>query len=84
MGSVAEELFRSLPCPVLTVGPNISSRFDNQSEIKQILFSDGPFPGVGCGVSISRRCDSRVRGLHHAFTRCPVGRSETPGRHGST
>lgn len=38
MGSVAEELFRSLPCPVLTVGPNIARRFDNQSEIKQILF----------------------------------------------
>jgi nucleotide-binding universal stress UspA family protein len=26
MGSVAEELFRNLPCPVLTVGPNISRR----------------------------------------------------------
>jgi nucleotide-binding universal stress UspA family protein len=38
MGSVAEELFRSLPCPVLTVGPNISQRFDAQSGIKQILF----------------------------------------------
>lgn len=38
MGSVAEELFRSLPCPVLTVGPNISHRFDTQSEIKRILF----------------------------------------------
>jgi nucleotide-binding universal stress UspA family protein len=38
MGSVAEELFRSLPCPVLTVGANISRRFDSQSEIKQILF----------------------------------------------
>ena len=24
MGSVAEELFRHLPCPVLTVGPNVS------------------------------------------------------------
>lgn len=38
MGSVAEELFRSLPCPVLTVGPNISRRFDAQSEVKEILF----------------------------------------------
>ena len=38
MGSVAEELFRCLPCPVLTVGPNISQRFDTQSEIKKILF----------------------------------------------
>lgn len=38
MGSVAEELFRSLPCPVLTVGPNISQRFNTQTEIKRILF----------------------------------------------
>jgi nucleotide-binding universal stress UspA family protein len=38
MGSVAEELFRTLPCPVLTVGPNISSRFTTQREIRHILF----------------------------------------------
>lgn len=38
MGSVAEELFRCLPCPVLTVGPNISSRFAAASEVKEILF----------------------------------------------
>src|SRR5579864_535251 len=38
MGSVAEELFRSLPCPVLTVGPNVSHRFNAQSGIRQILF----------------------------------------------
>ncbi|MGZ4858643.1 MAG: universal stress protein [Candidatus Angelobacter sp.] len=38
MGSVAEELFRSLPCPVLTVGSNISRRFKAQTEVKEILF----------------------------------------------
>lgn len=38
MGSVAEELFRGLPCPVLTVGPNISPRFAAQAEVKEILF----------------------------------------------
>lgn len=38
MGSVAEELFRTLPCPVLTVGPNISPRFTMQREIRHILF----------------------------------------------
>lgn len=37
MGSEAEELFRGLPCPVLTVGPNIAKRFVPQSEIKEIL-----------------------------------------------
>jgi nucleotide-binding universal stress UspA family protein len=38
LGSVAEELFRTLPCPVLTVGPNISPRFAAQPEVKHILF----------------------------------------------
>lgn len=38
MGSVAEELFRTLPCPVLTIGPNISPRFTTQREIRHILF----------------------------------------------
>ncbi len=38
MGSVAEELFRNLPCPVLTVGPNISKRSVQGAEIKHILF----------------------------------------------
>jgi nucleotide-binding universal stress UspA family protein len=38
MGSVAEELFRSLPCPVLTVGPNVSKRSLENTEIKHILF----------------------------------------------
>lgn len=38
MGSVAEELFRTLPCPVLTVGPNISTRFAARPEVKRILF----------------------------------------------
>lgn len=38
MGSVAEELFRGLPCPVLTVGPNVSRRSMESTEIKHILF----------------------------------------------
>jgi len=38
MGSVAEELFRSLPCPVLTIGPNVSRGFTAQNGIKHILF----------------------------------------------
>jgi nucleotide-binding universal stress UspA family protein len=38
MGSVAEELFRSLPCPVLTIGPNVSKRLMETTEIKHVLF----------------------------------------------
>jgi nucleotide-binding universal stress UspA family protein len=38
MGSVAEELFRSLPCPVLTVGPNVSKRSMKNTDVRHILF----------------------------------------------
>ena len=38
MGSVAEELFRTLKCAVLTVGPNLDPRFTIASTIRSILF----------------------------------------------
>lgn len=38
MGSVAEELFRTLKCAVLTVGPNLDPRFGVAKTIKSILF----------------------------------------------
>jgi nucleotide-binding universal stress UspA family protein len=38
MGSVAEDLFRHLPCPVLTVGPNVSKASMQAVDIKHILF----------------------------------------------
>ncbi len=38
MGSVAEELFRHLPCPVLTVGPNVSKAAMLATDIRHILF----------------------------------------------
>ena len=38
MGSVAEDLFRNLPCPVLTIGPCFSKWYSDKGEIKTILF----------------------------------------------
>ena|SRR5258708_2302158 len=38
MGSVAEELFRNVYCPVLTVGPHLASRFQGMVQIRNILF----------------------------------------------
>lgn len=37
MGSLAEELFRNLQCPVLTVGPHLAKRHVAPGEIKTIL-----------------------------------------------
>lgn len=38
MGSVAEELLRNLPCPVLTVGPHVATGMMEKAELKHILF----------------------------------------------
>jgi nucleotide-binding universal stress UspA family protein len=38
LGSVAEELVRSLSCPVLTVGPRLAKRFEKIQKIENILF----------------------------------------------
>lgn len=38
MGSVAEDLFRTLKCAVLTIGPNLEARFNVVNTIKNILF----------------------------------------------
>jgi len=37
MGSVAEEIFRKAPCPVLTVGPNVCGEPDSLADIRTIL-----------------------------------------------
>ena len=52
MGSVAEELFRSLPCPVLTVGPNISKNLLEQNEIRGDFVSDGSLRSILHGIPI--------------------------------
>ncbi|HEV2495722.1 MAG TPA: universal stress protein [Terriglobia bacterium] len=38
MGSVAEGIFRSLPCPVLTVGPHVSGQAPEELTVKRILY----------------------------------------------
>jgi len=38
LGSVAEEVVRTLRCPVLTVGPRLAARFANIQSIDNILF----------------------------------------------
>jgi nucleotide-binding universal stress UspA family protein len=68
LGSVAEELVRSLSCPVLTVGPRLAKRFETQKEIKHILFptdfseeSLSVFPYL---ASVAHEYRSRLTILH--------------------
>ena len=39
LGSVAEEIFRHAPCPVLTVGPNVSASSKSVAECHEILYA---------------------------------------------
>ena len=39
LGSVAEEIFRLVSCPVLTVGPGVPAEPKNAGHIRQILFA---------------------------------------------
>jgi nucleotide-binding universal stress UspA family protein len=39
MGSVAAEIIRSVPCPVLTIGPDVEIALDHPLEFKRILFA---------------------------------------------
>jgi len=68
MGSVAEELFRHLSCPVLTVGPHLAHRFLGMKEIHNILFptdlseeSRAVFPYL---ASLAHEYSARITLLH--------------------
>src|ERR1700730_8254263 len=39
LGSTAEEIFRKASCPVLTVGPNVSSDTERRLGMREILFA---------------------------------------------
>jgi nucleotide-binding universal stress UspA family protein len=39
MGSIAEEVFRQAPCPVLTVGPKVTAQIIGGPEFRHILFA---------------------------------------------
>jgi len=39
MGSVAEEVFRQAPCPVMTIGPKVLARAPEEAEFKHIVLA---------------------------------------------
>lgn len=68
LGSVAEEIFRSAPCPVLTVGPHISKDTDRRLEMKEILFTTDFSPeslsALPYAVSLAQEHQARLTILH--------------------
>ncbi|MGC1485359.1 MAG: universal stress protein [Candidatus Acidiferrum sp.] len=68
MGSVAEEIFRTVTCPVLTVGPRADSSRGADGEIREILYatdlaSTSPV-AAAYAVSLAQEFQARLILLH--------------------
>jgi nucleotide-binding universal stress UspA family protein len=68
LGSTAEEIFRQVSCPVLTVGPNASALAERPGEISSILFATDFSPesnaAVPFAVSLAQEFQARLTLLH--------------------
>lgn len=77
MGSVAEKIFRQAPCPVLTVGPNVSGEPDSIVDLHTIVYptdfsaeslAEGPY-----AISLALENQARLYLLH--VTKSPVNKA---------
>ncbi len=68
MGSVAEEVYRTSPCPVLTVGPHVSKDVPHQIELHEILYatdlSEESFSAAPYAFSFALEYAARLTVLH--------------------
>ena len=68
MGSLAEELFRSLPCPVVTIGPHLSARRIELQAVRTILcptdLSKASRAGFVNVAALARDFEAKVVVLH--------------------
>jgi nucleotide-binding universal stress UspA family protein len=63
LGSVAEEVLRAAPCPVLTVGPNVPPADSGTIEFSRILFATdfGPASAKAFPYAVSLAEDSKAK-----------------------
>jgi nucleotide-binding universal stress UspA family protein len=68
MGSVAEKIFRRAPCPVLTVGPNVSGEPRSIADIHTILyptdFTSESLAAAPYAISLAQENQARLYLLH--------------------
>ena len=68
LGSVAEKIFRNLPCPVLTVGPHVSTRPSQHPVLRHILHPtallEKPSQAVRYAVSLASQWEAQLTILH--------------------
>jgi nucleotide-binding universal stress UspA family protein len=67
-GSVAETIFRRVRCPVLTVGPNLLSKPNDEIQFRHILFatdfSKGSLAALPYAISMSEEDQAQLTLLH--------------------
>lgn len=68
LGSVAEEIFRTSPCPVLTVGPHVSPHAPESLSLHQVLYptrlSEESSPAARYALSFALEYGARLTVLH--------------------
>lgn len=68
LGSVAEEIFRTVSCPVLTVGPHSSSVHEHGGELREVLYATDLSPesraAAPYAISLAREFQSRLILMH--------------------
>jgi nucleotide-binding universal stress UspA family protein len=68
MGSVAEEIFRRAPCPVLTIGPKVTAKPENVTQIHEVLyptdFGAGSQEAAAYAISLAQENQARLTLLH--------------------
>lgn len=68
IGSVAEEIFRRAPCPVLSVGPNVAGTPDGEIQFRRILFatdfSEDSLAALPYAVSLAEEDQAQLALLH--------------------
>lgn len=68
LGSVAEEILRGAPCPVMSVGPNVRCQPDGEIQFQHIVFatdfSDDSLAALPYAVSLAEEDEAQLALLH--------------------
>jgi nucleotide-binding universal stress UspA family protein len=68
LGSVAEEIFRTVPCPVLTVGPHCDASHEAPGQVREILYATDLSPesqsAAAYAVALAEEFQARLVLLH--------------------
>jgi nucleotide-binding universal stress UspA family protein len=68
LGSVAEQVLRHAPCPVLTVGPDVLPSLVDRQDLSHVLlatdFSDGSLRALPYALSLAEENDAELTLLH--------------------